>query len=358
MIDWFGKLDVKIQAALIGASVSAVITLLSFGIKDYLIPLIHDKRKKRDDNTKALKVYSAPLMTSTESLCWRFKEIFQNRGGYLLDHSPNNKFNTYKFRSTVYRLCSVLGWIRAVKLELSLTNIDDSSTFGNVTKAIRSVEKSLADGEHMEISLLHSLCNLWNYSLHGKLNELEERKLAIMGENALYESLDKHKVKIAKDLPIEAQKELLLKLSKMLASELKVKENEEKVILELLNSGIAEVSRIEQWIYRDWQSAIGDVMLKEVKDSSKRYSVIGFREFERIVLDEKHPDAIWIKRVEDVFQDLNVTVEDRFDARVKQLKSVYKDSVNLLDELRKVDVGNKIIADKSFIELKNYGKKL
>ncbi|MEO1052722.1 MAG: hypothetical protein AAFX87_18960, partial [Bacteroidota bacterium] len=82
----------------------------------------------------------------------------------------------------------------------------------------------------------------------------------------------------------------------------------------------------------------------------------GYREFERILHDESHIDHLWIKRVIDLFNGLNVTVEDRFDARVKQLKNVYLSSVNLITQLRKIKTGNKIIVDKSFEELSKFSK--
>ncbi|MEO1055009.1 MAG: hypothetical protein AAFX87_30525, partial [Bacteroidota bacterium] len=267
-MNWLISLDPKIQAALIGAIVSAILTSLTFVFKDYLIPVIHENRHVKKENINTLKTYSLPLTMSLESLCWRFREIFLNRGGYLLEHSPKNKFNSYKFSSTAYRLCSVLGWIRAIKIEFSFTNIDDKSKYGEISKALSSLEKSLADGEHMEISMLISLCQIWKYDQIIDLSDLEKSKLAILCENIVYEYLDKdQETIIANELSEELQYQLVLTLAKTVAKELGIKEPREKVIKELQNSAIAETSRIEQWIYRDWQAAIGDVMLVEHKDS-------------------------------------------------------------------------------------------
>jgi len=352
-------LDPKMQAALIGAIVSTILTILTFLLKDYLIPIIHEKRISRAENINALKTYSYPLIVSLESLCWRFREIFLNRGGYLLEHSPKNKFNSYKFDSTIYRLCSVLGWVRAIKKEFSLTNIDDKSKYSEISKALIELEKSLADGEHMEISMLKSLCKLWKFEQFDNLDKFEQSKLAIECENIVYEFLDKEKKSlIAKELSESLQFELVLALSKTIAIKLNVKEPEQRIIKELQNSAIAETSRIEQWIYRDWQSAIGDMMLNEHENSSKRFSVIGYRDFEKILLDESNPDSIWICRVGDLFNGLNVNVADRFDARLQQLKNLYKSSVNLIEQLRKVKTGNKTISDKSFQELKKFCESL
>ncbi len=58
-------------------------------------------------------------MFASESLAWRLREILSFNGAFLLPEAPMNGFFKYKFDSTVYRLCALLGWIRAAQKEQS-----------------------------------------------------------------------------------------------------------------------------------------------------------------------------------------------------------------------------------------------
>ncbi|MBX3093606.1 MAG: hypothetical protein KF680_03570 [Cryobacterium sp.] len=41
----------------------------------------------------------------------------------------------------------------------------------------------------------------------------------------------------------------------------------------------------EAWIYRDWQAAIGDLLLVSASEGSRTYDAIGYREFEELYIN-------------------------------------------------------------------------
>ncbi len=59
-------------------------------------------------------------------------------------------YNEYKRTSTLYRIATFLGWVRALNIELSALsrNADRASS---VYQAIEEAQKALADGPHVEL---------------------------------------------------------------------------------------------------------------------------------------------------------------------------------------------------------------
>jgi len=118
-------MDIEITAALIGAGMAAITIL----IKDYWLDIIKENRSAKQTKDKTFKLYANPIIRASESLCWRLKEIFEQRGAFLLERNPRNIFFEYKYISTVYRLSVLIGWIRAVYREFAY--IDTSNDTGN-----------------------------------------------------------------------------------------------------------------------------------------------------------------------------------------------------------------------------------
>ncbi len=80
----------------------------------------------------------------------------------------------------------------------------------------------------------------------------------------------------------------------------------------------------EAYLCRDWQAAIGDFMLLKDKVGSRHFSVIGFGQFEDMVIaaqKKKRPAAMrWFDRLERLIHDLDMTRSDTFDTRREQLR--------------------------------------
>jgi len=113
---------------------------------------------------------------------------------------------------------------------------------------------------------------------------------------------------------------------------LKLRKIPDSILKATKAQAIVEISRQEAWIYRDWQTAIGDLMLVKIHKAIRSYDIIGFGEFEKLFLEGKN---IWLERVKSLFSNLNVGIDDRYDGRVVQLKNVYNCSFGLIEAYRK-----------------------
>jgi len=122
------------------------------------------------------------------------------------------------------------------------------------------------------------------------------------------------------------------------------------VIVETKNRAINEISRIETWIYRDWQNATGDLMLKSLENSLRRYDLIGYGEFEELFYSENK----WLLRLKRLFDNLNVEIDDRFDARVGQLKRLYKASIAILIAFNQFNEKQETISRESINKLSDF----
>ena len=89
----------------------------------------------------------------------------------------------------------------------------------------------------------------------------------------------------------------------------------------------------EAWVYRDWQGAIGDLMIRDVEHGERRFDVIGFSEFESICMNGTDDQKKWIARLSAIFDEIDIAVHDRFDHRPKQLRGVLRATAILIQAL-------------------------
>lgn len=101
-------MDERAQAAIISSLISASIALITVFINNR-----YEKKKAKSQEYDAIKRYANPIIKASEQFAWRLKEILEFKGPYLLPDAPMNGFFKYKFDSTVYRLCAILGWLEA-----------------------------------------------------------------------------------------------------------------------------------------------------------------------------------------------------------------------------------------------------
>jgi hypothetical protein len=97
------------------------------------------------------------------------------------------------------------------------------------------------------------------------------------------------------------------------------------------------ISVRENWIYRDWQAAIGDLMLRSAEQGPRRYEVVGFGEFERMCKDGDPATRLWLSRLNGMIDQLNVRGELAKDARIKQLRDFFDTLCSVIQELHQVD---------------------
>jgi hypothetical protein len=276
-----------------------------------------------------VRLYSDPLKDAVTSLRYRLKEIVeQKQAGYLLADAPHTSFHDYKRISTLYRIAAVLGWIRAIRRERSYLDPQQASA-SHEMQAIGAFEKALADGNHVELQRLDELANLWRIAAIAPEQKVHIANL-IDGERS--KSLATNKALTASDLSERDQLELSERCAALVRQEAGV-----EIPSGLVSATVKQSSVIfgikEAYIYRDWQVAIGDLMLQEDKRGARHFSVLGFGDFEDLVLQAREgthlPASRWIDRLERLIHDLDMTQAGMFDARREQLRRMYNCVITL-----------------------------
>jgi hypothetical protein len=115
----------------------------------------------------------------------------------------------------------------------------------------------------------------------------------------------------------------------------------ERLLEETQVRTIEYISVRENWIYRDWQTAIADLMLRSAEQGPRRYEVVGFGEFERMCKEGDPATRLWLSRLNgmlDELDELDVRGELAKDARIKQLRDVFDTLCSVIQELHRVDV--------------------
>ena len=338
--------------AIIGALIAATVALLTILLKDYLIPILTERRTAKGRRKETFRRYASPIIIASKSLLFRIKEVFR-RGNFLLANAPKNDFNEYKFISTLYRLCALIGWIQASKIELSFIEVEKNEDFKKIELALEQFEKSLADGHHVEQSVLEQICVLCNISLD-KVSLDKKKKIAIEIENKINESCCRESVSITEDLSDEQKSSLVSEVCNLICLNINCALIPSQVLKEKVQTIAKEMSRVEAFLYRDWQSAIGDLMLKKAdKDSNRKFEVIGYKDFETLYFSEDKEIIKWIKRVKKLFYNLDISIDNRFDDRINQLRKVYAATYEILKTFSLINKGRVDISQSAIENLKN-----
>lgn len=350
MIDWFLKLEDKYQIALITSSISIITIFITIGIKDLLLPFLTEKRQFKQKKIDTFRNYAKPIIQATESFIWRLIEIFENRETYLWKDCPKNEFNIYKFNSTVYRMSAILGWLRASRKEMNYLEPENQKQYDVIDNAIKKFEFALAEGKHMELEMMLNLCKNWGIEL--KFNDnIQKQRLAAKCEDLVLNYVDKEDKLLAYDLSEENQILLLTEISDIICENQKIAKIKPAIIIEKRVSTIQEISLIEAYIYKDWQSAIGDLMIEEITGVSRKYDVIGYKKFEEL-MNTNELNNKWIKKVSALFLDLNVSIPDKYDARLEQLQKVFYACIEILEAFVNVKLGQNYISNETILIFK------
>jgi hypothetical protein len=306
------------------ALLTGLVTICLFLVKDIVLARMSLKREDKKRETERLRLYIEPLVVSVKKLFWRLDEVFssEGRGAYLRSDVPNSEYNQYKKASTLYRLASVLGWKRAFRKELSLVNLDLVSAFASIETALVGIEKAMADGSSVELQRLEKIENIWRVDLKDKIPANRRSELAVRVEQIL-ESLDSLET-FSSQSSIEATSDLLRTVPEALANLLRTTVNAE-IPESTINETRAQIANAlcirEAWVYREWQEAIGDIMITEISHSGRRFDVIGFQKFLEICQSGTAGDRKFLHKLERLVDDIDIT-KDR-DSRVQVLWSTY-----------------------------------
>jgi len=210
--------------------------------------------------------------------------------------------------------------IRACRREFSYLKVAESEAHGPIQEAINSFERALADGPAVAIERLVKLCSIWG--LEQAISDEICQYLAVDLEIAIdefFQYLNVDEVSLLSD----CQKlQLVSRAAKVITSSLKLQDIPQDVIEQSWARAIQIVDFKEAWIYRDWQSAIGDLMLLKIDGAERRFEVVGFSEFESMCTDGTDVQKKWIIRLSAVLDGIDLSWKDPYDHRPSQLGAV------------------------------------
>lgn len=337
--------------ALLNVLVSAII-----GAATALTTLYVQGRRKEGDRKRvdydAYKKYAKPIILSAETLAWRLREVLMFQGAYLLPNAPMNGFFKYKFDSTVYRLCALIGWIRAAQKEHSYLEGFGDANNSDIREVINSFQRVLADGSHVEVSIFEELSRLYELE-QIKVSDQVKQEIGVGIERIVFEYIPDRVKKNVSELEKDKKIDMVLSVMNLISEKTGQADLDRDSIAPKIDIAIDEIAREFCWIYRDWQSAIGDEMLVRMEGSYRYFDIIGFSEF-----STKHEKSEWLKKVDNLFSNLNVAIDDRFDTRVSQVKQIYATLIVLIEELNKTISNEQAISPKGLKTLTEFGREV
>ncbi len=188
-------------------------------------------------------------------------------------------YRSYKKLSTIYRLAVVLGWIRACRREFSYLRVADLGDAEGVQKAINDFENALADGSWVEWERVTRLCDIWFLCKPEELlNSPNAEALATHVDNLIWDHLEKSQVEDISLLNEDGRRSLCRVVADCISLTLRTNTVSNDSMERSWPDAFAVLGMREAWIYRDWQSAIGDVMIQTIDSDAHKFEVIGFAE--------------------------------------------------------------------------------
>lgn len=336
-MNWFKELNPAVQAALIAgavgvltALVTAIGTATNIALKDRL-----DRRATasaaRELQRDLYRKYADPLTTAAESLYWRLREIFESgRSGYLGPDGGLTSFERYKASSTLYRVAALLGWRAALRRELTLSNAQPDRSVGPMREALDGLESALAEGSHIEREKAIGLAALWG--IEGIAADTAGQDIDVVVDRCRHQN----GVGSVADLDSEQRNLLLRDVADTLIMRIEHQGVSTEIIAGTSDEAIAALSVRQAWIYRDWQDAIGDWMLRENAAGARRFDVMGYRTFSDIEREPTNGDAAWMELLRALTDEFELG-DERQDARIAQLRGVFEAAANLIVQFHEAE---------------------
>lgn len=229
------------------------------------------------------RLYVAPLRVAVDSLRHRLDELFQpGRSEFLKTDSPDTEYNTYKFRSTLYRIAAVLGWVQAYRRERAFIDPSRHPAADPVEQQVQRLQAAFADGSHVEQRRLDELRDLLigpDVPNRHQMGDLADAAVEV--ENTRWSHLVQSSVLSPTDLEEAAATKLVEPVAEILSRTYST-EIPARVLSNRSARSINLLGIREAYLYRDWQAPIGDMMIVDVSqgDGTRRFDVVGFRTFD------------------------------------------------------------------------------
>ena len=345
------------EAAVKAAIITASFTVGGILFKDLLLKLWEERRALQREESAVYDRYSKPLAASACSLLIRLNEIvlqkhrpvYLKSAGFLDGKGQGSAFRVYKKLSTLYRLATLIGWIRACRREYSFVRVAASRKNERIDEAIAAFEKALADGSWVERERVLRLVDVWKLQ---QVTEVEKdagrlEELGVLVDNAIYDNLESNKAAELFELDPAGQQKICVEIAGLLARQLNTNPVSGAMMKVTWPVAFGILSMREAWIYKDWQDAIGDMMLRRVEGEDRKFEVLGFYEFEKLCSSTDHEQRPLIQRLADILDQLDLSItQDRFDARPRQLRALARANANLVQAMHAAQSSSGVISDR------------
>lgn len=324
--------------------------LVSAFITSLVIPMVQKRQEKREVRRTVHERYAQPLAADAVNLLWRLDEIlFRQRAQYLRSDAPATAFNRYKLISTCYRLAAVLGWIRAVRLEQSYLFYSDQDCVDDLRTAVVALESALADSPHVELHVLRGLAALWSLPLPEDDGERLSRiaAQAAAETQALLAAYGLARPEDVAGLGQAQKTDVAWRMAASIRESLGLPPVEPTVVAASAELAARLIGLRQAWVWRDWQQAIGTLMIARVDGGVRRFDVIDYAAFEAKFEDQAAPERVWIDRLREVVLDIDPRLPHEGDFRVAQLRGVARALAALVCAIERLDLERKILDPKA-----------
>lgn len=211
--------------------------------------------------------------------------------------------------------------------------------------ALDAFEKSLADGHEVEVQRLRGLQELWG--IPGINDARAEERAAVAVEDCIDRALHGKVATLAANLENTAQLELCRELANLIAEKSDCKTIQTAVLKETQARSVCQIDIRQAWLYRDWQAAIGDMMIRETKASNRNFEVIGYGDFEEMLLGPTKMQYRSLSRIAALFHDVDLERKDLYDARPVALHKLLGATAALIVALADTRIGKNTVDAKT-----------
>ena len=312
---------------LVAAALVGVLSALATQFTGDRFSRSNERRLKKATHDEIVRNYLSPLADACGRLLWRMREAFPaDRAQWGPSDAPED-FVAYKRQSMLYRIATLLAWMRAIEIELSALPQASAILATPLSKAMSDVRNALASGTGTEQLRLDGLARCWKLNLT-ELDEKKRERLATRLRVEMYRShAPSRKNPLAlKTAPQEELLEVCVALNRMLSLDLAVLPLSRSKIAHTLEQARGVLSYYETLIYNNWQDAIADSMLRPEKDSVRRFNVIGLKDFVKLLNSED----VWIAVFRSIVLNLDFDQQDPSDRRTEQLKELSKKTADVV----------------------------
>ncbi|WP_298877062.1 hypothetical protein [uncultured Microbacterium sp.] len=278
--------------------------------------------------------YSDPLAASARDLMRRLDELVRvgGRDYYLQTRSRRTEFELHKANSTLYRVAAMLAWIRALRRELFFLRADRGRPREHqraLESALDRLAAALADGQHMEVLRVAKAAEQLGLELQDDALEEVGQKLDFELDRFVH-SRGRRRIR---ELPRRGQRRAVA----IAVSAISGRDARDRSLEYRWEDLVPALDAREAWIYRDWQSAIGDLMLIDAPEGPRKYDVVGYREFERLLESGNEEQRKWLDRLGRLFEDLDMSKSPSEDARIGSVRAMYRACGEIILAVDKLD---------------------